>query len=289
MTVSAEFAFGVPPEMPTHIKPADGTVTTANTFIIDWTNVTDGQAYRMELDDDSDFSSPERTVWWQYSTYPASDVPEGTYYWHTNARNSSLLWSGWTTPWTLTIVLQQFLPANNARLTVSTPYFDWEDAVAVVDYYQIDIATDDAFTNIVNSGQPTISEYTPPTLSDGVYYWRVAPHTAAPELLPYTPAKMFTIDTTPPPVPSPISPIGGALVDWANLKWTASATAISYFVEVATDAGFTNIVATATTGGTNKGFPGLVDGTYFWRVSATDSFGNTSAPSATADFVLDIP
>nr|WP_294936615.1 zinc-dependent metalloprotease family protein [uncultured Flavobacterium sp.] len=52
-----------------------------------------------------------------------------------------------------------------------------------------------------------------------------------------------------------------------NLTWVANANASSYDVQVATDAGFTNIISSGNTAATNYTVSGLAQATdYFWRV-----------------------
>ena len=62
-----------------------------------------------------------------------------------------------------------------------------------------------------------------------------------------------------------------------TFTWTGTGT--SYTIEIATDAGFTNIVETATVGGTTYTSSGLAaNTTHFWRVTADNVCGgNTSA------------
>lgn len=65
-----------------------------------------------------------------------------------------------------------------------------------------------------------------------------------------------------------------------ELTWSADAAATSYLVEVATDAGFTNIIQTAQVSETSYFASGLLEATgYFWRVQARNSAceGNVSS------------
>src|SRR5262249_35075684 len=64
----------------------------------------------------------------------------------------------------------------------------------------------------------------------------------------------------------------------------ASATATSYRVQVATDAGFATIVSDQSVGGTSANVTGLAPSTvHFWRVNATNA-GGTSAWSTVWSF-----
>ncbi len=59
-------------------------------------------------------------------------------------------------------------------------------------------------------------------------------------------------------------------------SWTAAADALSYTVEIATDANFTNIVETGTATDTSYATIGSLSGSteYFWRVTAVNNCGN---------------
>jgi hypothetical protein len=73
------------------------------------------------------------------------------------------------------------------------------------------------------------------------------------------------------------TPANGAtgLATSVQLQWAAVAGATSYLVEVATDAAFTNIVATGTVSTTSFTAVGLAPQTqHFWRVRATNACGN---------------
>ncbi|MCL4869377.1 MAG: M36 family metallopeptidase [Anaerolineae bacterium] len=89
-----------------------------------------------------------------------------------------------------------------------------------------------------------------------------------------------------PAAPTLVSPPNGAsgVSTAVTLSWNASPSATSYTVEVATDAGFTNIIHTNTVAGTSDTVNGLaILTTYHWRVRATNPCG-TGTNSAVFTF-----
>jgi Zn-dependent metalloprotease len=74
------------------------------------------------------------------------------------------------------------LPANNAQFVNLTPTFDWSDSTPDLHHYELQLATDSAFTqNLVSYNNILVSNYTPATdLNAGTqYYWHVRAFNAA--------------------------------------------------------------------------------------------------------------
>ncbi len=67
-------------------------------------------------------------------------------------------------------------PANGSTNAGLSPSLSWANNSAATGY-TIEIATDAAFTNIVETGSPTSNNYTPSSILDPLttYYWRVTP------------------------------------------------------------------------------------------------------------------
>ena len=93
----------------------------------------------------------------------------------------------------------------------------------------------------------------------------------------------LTVFAAAPTAPTLISPSDGAtnLEFQPDLTWMPVADAVSYEVDIATDAAFTNIIETASVTGTTYGVTSVLnEGTpYYWRVRAVNLCGTTnSAP-----------
>jgi hypothetical protein len=87
-----------------------------------------------------------------------------------------------------------------------------------------------------------------------------------------------------PDAPALLSPTSGAtgLQLPVDLSWASVAGANDYTVELATDAAFTNLVASTTVAATTAQVGSLGAHTYFWRVTANGAC--SSVPSATFSF-----
>jgi hypothetical protein len=100
------------------------------------------------------------------------------------------------------------------------------------------------------------------------------------------------VSATAPDMPVLTAPSDGAteVKVRPNLVWTATAGALTYTVEVATDAAFTDIVASATVQTTEWTVNTTLDSTttYYWRVTPHNYCGD-GAVSATFSFTTGVP
>jgi hypothetical protein len=200
-------------------------------------------------------------------------------------------------------------PANGAQIanlaqpvTLTIANATTTDSTALVTY-TYEVATDSGFTNKVVSqdvpqspGSQTSLKLNP--LAAGqMYVWHVKT-TAGASVSPFSGMLSFTIG---PAIviqaPVAASPANGSTtttnkptVTFTNSVRTGPAGTITYRVEIATDSGFANIVASATVAeGTNTtsfapSSP-LADKTiYYWHAKATDTNNISSAFSTTASF-----
>jgi len=95
---------------PTLISPADGTITNDNTPTFEWTSVSDpsGVTYQIQIDDNSDFSSPVYSffdIFTVIHTLPDENaLALGTYYWHVRAVDGVGNVGDWSEEWNFTVV-----------------------------------------------------------------------------------------------------------------------------------------------------------------------------------------
>ena len=97
-----------PPDVPTLLLPADGSVTNDSTPTFDWTDSSDPSApvsYDLLVDNDSDFSSPVISeVGLTDSTFiPGLALSDALYYWKVLAKDAEGNTSAYTTPFSFTL------------------------------------------------------------------------------------------------------------------------------------------------------------------------------------------
>jgi PKD repeat protein len=108
-TSRAEYIIYVTPPTPHLISPPDGIITNDDTPTFVWGAVNDpcGVTYHIQIDDDSDFSSPVYSAidigGNAYTLPDAGALASGGYYWRVRAMDSANNVGNWSDVWTLTI------------------------------------------------------------------------------------------------------------------------------------------------------------------------------------------
>jgi len=139
-------------------------------------------------------------------------------------------------------------------------------------------------TTFAQIAAPTTTSYSDTGLGAGNYSYRVRATDAAGNLSPYSNVASGVIpDITPPTAPSNLTAaVAGSQI---NLSWTASIDNVgvaAYLVERCQGVGCTTFAQIATPVTNSYSDPGLVIGSYSYRVRATDAAGNLSGYSNTA-------
>lgn len=100
-------------------------------------------------------------------------------------------------------------PANGASLTTATPVFSWQTAANAATY-QLEIATDELFQNLIVSQQVSGTSFTPGALQNGgLHFWRVTAlnecgaSTVAPFTFTYVPNDVDDVETETPVIIAP--------------------------------------------------------------------------------------
>jgi subtilisin family serine protease len=285
---------GSVPAVPTLATPTNGSTTTDTTPTFDWNDVSGATAYTIQVDNNSDFSSPEIQQSPTVSTYtPGTALAAGTYYWRvlaTNAYGSSAYSSSWsviigTVPATPTLLS----PANGTNTTNRRPAFDWSDSSGATSYtIQVDNNSD--FSSPEISQSPTVSNYTPTAdLALGTYYWRVlATNTYGSSV--YTSSWSLNIGSAP-AVPTLATPTNGSTTTdtTPTFDWNDVSGATAYTIQVDNNSDFSSpeIQQSPTVSEYTPG-TAMADGTYYWRVLATNAYGS-SAYSSSWSLIVQAP
>jgi parallel beta-helix repeat protein len=193
-------------------------------------------------------------------------------------------------------------PANNEYENDSTPLFTWENSIDPEGdsiRYTLQIDNEASFSAPLYYENIGIIENqhelpTENALHNGVYYWRVGAEDMV-NLDNWAESFTLTIDTVAPQAPSPQEPLDGTLTNdnMPTLVWTAITTEnswpVTYELQVDNDPDFSSpeIDQSGLVDNTYTSVTELVDGNYFWRVSAVDGAGNVGEWSVVFGFLID--
>ncbi|MHA2250338.1 MAG: Ig-like domain-containing protein [Candidatus Kariarchaeaceae archaeon] len=289
----------VAPVQPSLVSPAYDVTLTSSPFTLDWSTVADAYQYNIHLSTVSNFAS-------YYNYYTSSGTPPSQitlsrpdaplWYWRVRARDLAGNWGAYSAVWRFELDTTGPLsptlvaPGNGALTNDNTPLMDWNPAGDAVKYY-IQIDDTAALTSPIIDTSTTTSSYTPSTLSDGTYYWRVQAEDSVGNLGPWTSIWSFTIDATPPGAPVLTSPIAGSTSNNQNpnLVWNAVSGASEYQVQLDNTTSFVSpLIDEIQSATTHSVVNPLAGDTYYWRVRAKDTAGNWGSWGSILSFTVDI-
>jgi hypothetical protein len=169
-------------------------------------------------------------------------------------------------------------PANSSLTTNFKPKLDWYNTDNA-DHYELEVATDTAFTNLIFSKQDlSVSEYTftSALAANTRYYWRVRAVNQINAASAWSTTWSFRTALTPPAIETPAN---GSIPDSLRptFRWTASPGAASYSLVISTFSNFTTPLVDIT--GPDLSYSPTVNlpanVPIYWRVRANGT--NTSA------------
>lgn len=291
------------------LTPSDhANVITASPYtpnvVLTWTPVP-GASYSVDVARDSSFT--DMVVYHAPPTGPGAShtltsLPIGTYYWRVTvngnelptalARRFNVTPALPTAPTIQTTGTQPRAVANNGVTNDDTPMLDW----TVPDnwkspppgssiWYELQLATDSAFTQLVGSSVTGILDdhyEWPSALTPGMaYYWRVRAVTNLGVPGTYSTAYRFTLDMQAPLPPALTSPAPDGVVSTVRptLTWKAVADATRYRARITTDPTGTSLgtgVEGEVTGTSFTPAVNVPQGAYWYCVESRDAAGNWS-------------
>lgn len=295
--------FNAPPTAPTLALPENGSYMNDTTPTLTWNNATDPDGdtltYRILVDNNSDFSSPEVNVsgiaeGTDTTSYtPSVALADGTYWWQVRANDGTVdgPWSAtWsfildtTPPQPAPVISSSTHPDENIWYSKNNPLFSWttpQDVSGIAGYSYIldqiaETIPDTVIDTIGNSASYT-------DVLDGIWYFHVRAQDSAGNW--GNPGHyQVRIDITPPPLPTLLSPADNSATkypkptfDWSDVTDDGSGLA-NYEIEVDNNSNYISPEYSATpTVSTAKPGTDLLDDTYYWHVRAKDNAGNYSA------------
>ncbi len=282
------------PNTPTLISPADGSTNQPATIVLNWNAATNATHYWVQIATNSSFSNlivSDSSI--TATSYQANGLASSTtYYWRVEGLNSAGS-SSWSSVWSFTTAAPAPLPLPNTPTLISpadsstnqpaTIVLNWNAATNATHYW-VQIATNSSFSNpTIGDSSITSTSYQANGLaSSTTYYWRVEGLNSAGSSRWSSVWSFTTVSTQiqPPPQPTLAAPTNAATNQptTLTLSWNPSTNADHYWIQVATDQTFSNMVFTNyTIVGTTQQITGLTNNTtYYWQVRAVNAGGQSS-------------
>ncbi len=173
-------------------------------------------------------------------------------------------------------------PRTKVVMKDTTPTFHWT-AVRGGESYEIQFASDDAFTTSVDQETVTGMSFTFPTpFADGSYFWHVRAYNVNNQAGSWSPVRTFEMDNSGPIAPLLNLPDNNAFSNRTPaFKWLSVPTAVLYEFQYDDNSGFSSPTKyTAAVRGTFRRPAAMGIGTYYWHVRAMDASGNWGPWSA---------
>ncbi len=276
---------GVAPSAPT-LDPISN-AGNSDEYTLSWSSPSGATGYTLQEADNASFTSPEIRYMGAATSYNVTGQHAGTWYYRVSAYNS--VGSGpWSGNQSTTV---DPLPLGEPTVSIDNTdgddsyLVDWSDVVSATTYTleESGNAYFDAPT-VVYSG--TLSEYNVTGQSGGTWYYRARGFGATGDVRgPWsaTQSAEVNIETFLPLVlrnwpPVPDEPVLNAISNTDGdgnytVSWSAASGATGYELQEATNADFTGAATAYSGSGTSTSISGKADGTYYYRVRASNAYG----------------
>lgn len=249
-----------------------------------WDRVEGAAGYRIEIDDDINFSDPEFEQDVDSSAYASVGAMwDGTWYWRVAIRRSSKIRGEWSS--TMAFTKRSLAPIPLAPIDEVVlnrqPTFQWTAILTPTELprvsaplYRLEVDDDPNFSGpqVYETDMTSFTLEPQKNLADGPWYWRVAMVDAADNIGQFSSPQQFYKEYLPPEIATAANENFESIVP--NFRWEATPGAAYYEFEYADNVLFNssrriktdNVHYTPTT---------RMDGNeYFWRVRMYDDDRN---------------
>lgn len=297
-------------------KPGTPTASSPTTNVkptVSWTASSDGgtglanPAYTLQWSTSSTFASVAGSATTNSTSLtPSSSLADGTWYFRVIAADAS----GNTVNSTISSGIEVDTAAPSVPGTPSTttpsntakPVWTWtassdSGSGLASTAYSVRWSQSSTFSSGVSTGTASSASFTQPSnLTDGTWYFQVRAADLAGNTSSYSATGSVVVDTAVPSTPGAPTAASPTNNNLPTLSWTGSTDSgtglddPAYTLEWSQDSGFAGLGGTAGISGTSYTIPSwlaLTDGTWYFKVLATDAAGNNSPWSGTLTLVVD--
>jgi PKD repeat protein len=272
-----------------------------------WDRVEGASGYTIQIDDDSNFSSPLVNQATDATSFTPTDsggalAPGVQYYWRVVMRRSSSIIGHWSDGMVFTKASVAPIPfslsgaVTTADVIHQQPTLRWTPVITpagqprlTAPQYRLQIADNPDFLSPKINLVTASTSFTPikgQNLGDKVWHWRVALLDANGNIGPYSPTQSFTKQYPPPMI---ISSPDATIAERAPLfSWTPVDGAAYYRVEYANNGNYNQSTSVTTDLPRYTPVKALPFNNYYWRVQIFDA-DNNPGPVDTGQFAYSVP
>ncbi|MCX6132225.1 MAG: DUF5050 domain-containing protein [Ignavibacteriales bacterium] len=288
------------PDVVSLTSPAGGVTEQPISLTLGWSQAPRAATYHLQLSVSSSFSPlllDDSTI--VNTSYQTPSLAANTvYYWRVGGVNAggAGAWSisrSFTTVPILTVGPALISPQDNELNVSLSPTLSWNTLSGAVSYRLQVSATSDFATLILDQSGLTSPSRSVTGLANGAkYFWRVNASNSA-GTSPYSGQRSFTTFFLPPAAPVISSPGSGSSNQptTVTLTWSAPSTALTYHLQVSQNTAFapTLVDDSTITSTSRQAGPLSFGGTYYWRVSASNTGGSSPYTQASSFSVVPAP
>lgn len=248
-----------------------------------WDRVDGASGYTLQIDNDSNFASPEINEKVDGITYtPLETLPDAVYYWRVFTRKSNNVVGDPTQVLSFTLRMVTPLPLSpiNDEVVIGLPTFKWNIVLTPTNTprlsaarYKIELSNDPGFSRPIlfysesNSFTPDANVAMPA----GTWYWRIGIIDSANNQGAVSPVQQFKREY---PTLDLLGPGQGRKFDLApEMAWQPIIGASYYELWIDEDPGFTSPVKILTDNSKYTPTSTFTSGEYFWKVRMVDERG----------------
>lgn len=281
-------------------SPLNDSKVESNVVTFQWNDLKGASKYRVQVYGANQAIVLDSLVSKTNLTFP---LIQGEYQWRVRGENFAYQ-SSYSFPVTFSTVISNDLtnqqvilssPQNDIYVNFTNITLNWQ-ALPNTTSYSIEVINISNGQQIYSNTSITGTSVTlnAPTLTDGIYEWRVKAKNNTTETLQYA-ARKFSIDTVIPNQPQNVTPANNSVQiinQQVSFTWnitTDSGTVqspISYKIEFSNNESFTIISQTSNASSSTFQQTFSTAGIYFWRIREIDQAGNVSLASAPYKFTI---
>jgi len=252
-----------------------------------WDRVEGASGYTLQIDNDANFSSPIVNQALDGTSYTPQELslnlallPGTQYYWRLAMRRSATVYGQWTPTMTFQKSSVSPTPINPSQgMTVTgQPTFQWSVVLTptttprlATPRYHLQVDDDPTFGSPLIDIETPATTYTPvkgKSLSDGIWYWRVALYDANGNDGPFSPTQWFAKQYLAPNLIFPGQ--GGTAGTVPTFMWDPLPGAAYYSVSYADNPAFTSATTVSTMSTCYTTVKSMNTGRYYWYVQMFD-------------------